>query len=84
MNYTAEMYSKASGACLGVLDIDPRDYLEYPSMEEAEHAILSSLPCPEFPELDSDEDYNISSSDDVDIDIPDEFWRNWEELKEAK
>lgn len=77
MNYTVEMYSKTSGICLGVLNLDPRDYLEYSDSDEAEEAIVASLPCPEFPE----DDENCNDLTDVDIDIPDEFWRDWDELK---
>ena len=83
MNYTIECYSKTTGACVGVLNLDPRDYLDYSTAEEAEEALVLNTPCPELPEYD-DYDYSTPDSDEVEFDIPDEFWREWEEIKNIK
>lgn len=83
MNYAVEIYSKETGVCLGVIDLDPRDYLGYDSVEEAEHEIVSNMECPEFTMDDYDEYHAQVDSDHYEIDIPDEFWRDWEELKNS-
>lgn len=78
MNITVDMYSKTTGLCLGVLGLDPRDYLEYETMEDVEDAIKENIQIPEYADMDED----IEASD-IEIDIPDSFWREWEDFKNA-
>lgn len=77
--YTVEMYSPVTGACLGVLTINPADYLEYDTAEEAEEAIIASFNSSDI--IPSDDDEPSSVENDVEIDIPDTFWEEWEILK---